>query len=105
MNSRPGHLLPSFFKVEEGMALSSNTLSSSDLPDGTARPLDPARAGSRGRAVPSGRSEEDKVLLERAIPSSTLKKDGSKWPGLEFINHQFEEVHPASHSVRERLEL
>jgi predicted TIM-barrel fold metal-dependent hydrolase len=47
----------------------------------------------------------DKILLERAIPSSTIKKDGSKWPGLEFMNHQIEEVHPASHSVRDRLEM
>ena len=47
----------------------------------------------------------DKILLEKAIPSSTLKKDGSKWPGLEFINHQFEEVHPASHSARERVAM
>jgi predicted TIM-barrel fold metal-dependent hydrolase len=47
----------------------------------------------------------DKILLQGAIPASTVKKDGSKWPGLEFIKHQFEEVHPASHSVRERLEL
>lgn len=47
----------------------------------------------------------DKVLLERAIPSSTVKRDGTRWPGLEFLNHQFEEVHPASHSVRERVEM
>jgi uncharacterized protein len=49
--------------------------------------------------------DRDKILLERAIPSSTLKKDGSRWPGLEFINHQFEEVHPASYDVRERLKM
>jgi uncharacterized protein len=47
----------------------------------------------------------DKVLLKGAIPSSTIKRDGSKWPGLEFINHQFEEVHPASHSARERVAM
>jgi predicted TIM-barrel fold metal-dependent hydrolase len=47
----------------------------------------------------------DKVLLKGAIPSSTVKKDGSKWPGLEFLNHQIEEVHPSSYSVPERLEL
>jgi predicted TIM-barrel fold metal-dependent hydrolase len=34
-----------------------------------------------------------------------VKKDGSKWPGLEFIKHQFEEVHPASYSVCERLQI
>ena len=47
----------------------------------------------------------DKLLLERAIPASVIRHDGHKWPGLEFMNHQFEEVHAASHSVRERLEL
>jgi predicted TIM-barrel fold metal-dependent hydrolase len=47
----------------------------------------------------------DKVLLEGAIPSSTVKRDGSKWPGLEFIKHQFEEVHPASYAVRERVAM
>jgi predicted TIM-barrel fold metal-dependent hydrolase len=47
----------------------------------------------------------DKVLLEKAIPSSTVKKDGSKWPGLEFIKHQIEEVHPSSYSVPERVEM
>jgi predicted TIM-barrel fold metal-dependent hydrolase len=47
----------------------------------------------------------DKVLLKGAIPSSTVKRDGSRWPGLEFLNHQFEEVHPASHSARERVQM
>jgi predicted TIM-barrel fold metal-dependent hydrolase len=47
----------------------------------------------------------DKVLLKGAIPSSTLKQDGSKWPGLEFINHQFEEVHPASYDPHERVKM
>ena len=42
----------------------------------------------------------DKILLQGAIPSSTVKRDGSRWPGLEFLNHQFEEVHPASHPER-----
>ena len=47
----------------------------------------------------------DKVLLKGAIPASTVKRDGSKWPGLEFIKHQFEEVHPASYSTAERVEM
>jgi hypothetical protein len=47
----------------------------------------------------------DKILLQGAIPASTVKRDGTRWPGLEFINHQFEEVHPASHSARERVQL
>jgi uncharacterized protein len=45
----------------------------------------------------------DKILLKGAIPASTVTKENTKWPGLEFINHQFEEVHPASHSTRERV--
>jgi predicted TIM-barrel fold metal-dependent hydrolase len=47
----------------------------------------------------------DKLMGEGANPSSTLARDGTKWPGLEFLNHQIEEVHPASYSARERLEL
>lgn len=47
----------------------------------------------------------DKVLLKGAIPASTVKQDGSKWPGLEFVNHQFEEVHPSSHSAKERVAM
>jgi predicted TIM-barrel fold metal-dependent hydrolase len=47
----------------------------------------------------------DKILLKGAIPASTVKKDGSRWPGLEFINHQFEEVHPASYRARERVAM
>jgi uncharacterized protein len=47
----------------------------------------------------------DKVLLEKASPACTVNKEGGKWPGLEFIRHQFEEVHPSSYSVRERLEM
>ncbi len=47
----------------------------------------------------------DKILLEGAIPSSTVKRDGSKWPGLEFIKHQIEEVHPSSYSIPERLQM
>jgi predicted TIM-barrel fold metal-dependent hydrolase len=47
----------------------------------------------------------DKVLLKGAIPASTVKADGSKWLGLEFCNHQIEEIHAASYSARERVEL
>ncbi|CAN7195493.1 amidohydrolase family protein [Phenylobacterium sp. LjRoot225] len=47
----------------------------------------------------------DKILLKGAVPASTVTLDGSKWPGLEFINHQFEEVHLASHSTRERVQM
>lgn len=47
----------------------------------------------------------DKILLKGAIPAATIKKDGSKWPGLEFIKHQIEEVHPSTYSVPERLQV
>ena len=49
--------------------------------------------------------DEDKILLRGAIPASVMRKDGFKWPGLEFLNHQIEEIHPASYSTRERLEV
>jgi predicted TIM-barrel fold metal-dependent hydrolase len=45
----------------------------------------------------------DKILQEGAAPASVIRKDGYKWPGLEFLNHQIEEVHPASYGVAERL--
>ncbi|RYD64046.1 MAG: hypothetical protein EOP58_10310, partial [Sphingomonadales bacterium] len=47
----------------------------------------------------------DVVIGQGANPSSTIAVDGTKWPGLDFINHQIEECHPASYSVRERVEL
>jgi predicted TIM-barrel fold metal-dependent hydrolase len=47
----------------------------------------------------------DKILLKGAIPASTVTLNGSKWPGLEFIKHQFEEVHLASHSTPERVAM
>jgi predicted TIM-barrel fold metal-dependent hydrolase len=47
----------------------------------------------------------DKVMGAGASPSSTVARDGSKWPGLEFLTHQLEEVHPASYSARERIEM
>ncbi|GIX29697.1 MAG: amidohydrolase [Porticoccaceae bacterium] len=49
--------------------------------------------------------DEDKVLLEGATPASVVARDGSKWPGLEFLRHQFEEVHPASWDARARVAL
>ena len=47
----------------------------------------------------------DIVIGKGANPSSTIAADGSKWPGLDFINHSIEECHPASYSVRHRLEV
>ena len=54
---------------------------------------------------PSWVIDGDKLMGEGANPASTIKKDGSKWPGLEFLNHRIEEVHPASYSARVRVAL
>ena len=29
--------------------------------------------------------DEDKILSKGAVPACTISKDGTKWPGLEFI--------------------
>jgi len=47
----------------------------------------------------------DVIIGEGANPSSTVKRDGTKWPGLEFTTKQIEDCHPASYSVKERVEL
>ncbi|MCB2063909.1 MAG: amidohydrolase family protein, partial [Novosphingobium sp.] len=47
----------------------------------------------------------DVIIGEGANPSSTVKTDGTKWPGLEFMSKQIEECHPASYSTKERVEL
>ncbi len=47
--------------------------------------------------------DDDKMLSKGAIPACTISKDGIKWPGLDFVQKQIEEVHPGSYSVRERV--
>jgi predicted TIM-barrel fold metal-dependent hydrolase len=47
----------------------------------------------------------DIVLMQNARPSSTIRLDGSKAHGLEHMKHQIETIHPASHSLTERLEM
>jgi len=47
----------------------------------------------------------DKIINEGANPASVLSKDGTIWLGLDILKHQIEDVHPASYSVPERLEL
>lgn len=47
----------------------------------------------------------DKCIGAGANPISTVAKDGSKWPGLELLNHQIEEVHPASYDAKARVGL
>ena len=49
--------------------------------------------------------DDDKILLRGAIPSSVINREGGKWPGLEFLNHQVEEVHPSSYNVPERVQM
>ena len=47
--------------------------------------------------------DEDKILSKGAVPACTISKEGTKWPGLEFITKQIEEVDPAAYSVKERV--
>lgn len=47
----------------------------------------------------------DVVIGEGANPSSTVARDGTKWPGLEFTSKSIEDCHPASYSTKERVEL
>jgi predicted TIM-barrel fold metal-dependent hydrolase len=47
----------------------------------------------------------DKLIGLGANPASCVKTDGSKYSGLEFLKVKLEDVHPASYSVKERLEL
>jgi len=49
--------------------------------------------------------DEDKILSKGAVPACTISREGVKWPGLDFIQKQFEDVDPASHSVKERVEI
>jgi predicted TIM-barrel fold metal-dependent hydrolase len=47
--------------------------------------------------------DDDKILSKGAVPACTISKEGTKWPGLEFIQKQIEDVDPAAYSVKERL--
>jgi predicted TIM-barrel fold metal-dependent hydrolase len=47
--------------------------------------------------------DDDKILSRGAVPACTISKEGTKWPGLEFISKQIEDVDPAAYSVKERL--
>ena len=49
--------------------------------------------------------DEDKILSKGAVPACTISKEGVKWPGLEFIQKQIEDVDPAAYSVKERVEI
>lgn len=47
----------------------------------------------------------DVVIGKNASPSSTIDTVGRKLLGLDFFGTQIEDVHPASYSTRERVEL
>ena len=47
--------------------------------------------------------DEDKILSKGAVPACTISREGIKWPGLDFISKQIEDVDPAAYSVRERV--
>ncbi len=49
--------------------------------------------------------DEDRVLSKGAVPACTISKSGEKWPGLDFIQKQIEDVDPAAYSVKERLDV
>jgi predicted TIM-barrel fold metal-dependent hydrolase len=47
--------------------------------------------------------DDNKVLSKGAVPACTISRSGEKWPGLDFITKQMEEVDPAAYSVKERV--
>ena len=49
--------------------------------------------------------DEDRILSKGAVPACTISKEGVKWPGLDFVQKQIEDVDPAAYSVKERLEV
>ena len=73
--------------------------------------MDQARSGALKDRVPQVKMHRRRALLgdrrrqdpaEGRDPVQHGQADGSKWPGLEFIDHQFEDVHPSSYEPRER---
>ena len=47
--------------------------------------------------------DEDKVLSKGAVPACTISKSGEKWPGLDFISKQIEDVDPAAYDIKARV--
>ena len=47
--------------------------------------------------------DEDKILSKGAIPACTVSKEGVKWPGLDFIQKQIEDVAPAAYDIKARV--
>lgn len=47
--------------------------------------------------------DEDKILSKGAVPACTVSKEGVKWPGLDFIQKQIEDVAPAAYDIKARV--
>jgi len=47
----------------------------------------------------------DKLIGLGANPASCVKKDGSKYLGLDFLKVSIRDVHPSSYSVKDRVQL
>jgi predicted TIM-barrel fold metal-dependent hydrolase len=47
--------------------------------------------------------DNNKILSKGAIPACTISKEGEKWPGLEFVQKQMEDVTPAAYETKARV--
>lgn len=47
--------------------------------------------------------DDDKILSKGAVPACTISKEGEKWPGLEFVQKQIEDVALASYDIKARV--
>jgi predicted TIM-barrel fold metal-dependent hydrolase len=47
--------------------------------------------------------DDDKILSKGAIPACTISKSGEKWPGLDFVKKQIEDVAPAAYDIKARV--
>lgn len=47
--------------------------------------------------------DDDKILSKGAVPACTISKEGVKWPGLDFVQKQIEDVAPASYDIKARV--
>ncbi|HMP55933.1 MAG TPA: amidohydrolase family protein, partial [Novosphingobium sp.] len=49
--------------------------------------------------------DDDRILSKGAVPACTISRDGEKWPGLDFVAKQMEDVDPAAYAIKPRLEV
>jgi predicted TIM-barrel fold metal-dependent hydrolase len=47
--------------------------------------------------------DDDKILSKGAVPACTVSKEGVKWPGLDFVKKQIEDVAPAAYDIKARV--